>query len=72
LVIEFGKVFRGVLSQIREKVLHCKNIHLFMAVAAPIALIAGQQINPRMTPPVKVYEYNRNKTPRYQFAFTLE
>lgn len=71
-ISDFAKVFRDVLSQIRQKVIHCRQIHLFMAVPAPIALAAGQQINPRMNPPVRLYEYARNKKPRYQYAFTLE
>lgn len=71
-VTDFASVFRDVLSEIRQKVIDCRQIHLFMAVPAPIALVAGQQINPRMTPPVCFYEYARNKKPRYQFAFKLE
>ena len=71
-VTEFATVFRHVLSEIRQKVIGCQHIHLFMAVPAPIALITGQQINPRMNPPVSLYQYERNKEPRYQYAFTLE
>ena len=71
-VIEFAAVFRTTLAQIRRKVKHCKRIHLFMAVAAPIALVVGQEINPRMNPPILLYEYNRKNNPRYQFAFTLD
>jgi len=71
-VADFAKAFRDVLFQIQQKVIRCRYIHLFMAIPAPIALIAGQQINPRMNPPVRLYEYARNKKPRYQYAFTLE
>lgn len=71
-VTEFAMVFRSVLSEIRQKIIGCQHIHLFMAVPAPIALVAGQQINPRMNPPVRLYEYARNRKPRYQYAFTLE
>lgn len=71
-VTEFARVFRGVLSEIRQKIIDCQHIHLFMAAPAPIALVAGQQINPRMTHPVRLYEYAHNKKPRYQYAFTLE
>jgi hypothetical protein len=70
-VQKFGQVFRNVLAEIREKVSNCKNIHLFLAGAAPIALVAGQQINPRMNLPVRVYEYSRQTHPRYQYTFTL-
>lgn len=71
-VIEFAEIFRNVLAKVRKKVKHCNCIHLFMAVPAPIALIAGQQINPRMNPPINLYEYSRNTKPRYQYTFTLE
>lgn len=71
-VIEFSRVFREVLTEVRRKVPGCQSIHLFMAVPAPIALAAGQQINPRMNPPVRLYEYARNQKPRYQYAFNLE
>ena len=71
-VSEFSTVFREVLAEIRRKIPDCQSIHLFMAVPAPIALAAGQQINPRMNPPVCLYEYARNQKPRYQYAFSLE
>jgi hypothetical protein len=71
-VTEFARVFREVLTEIRRQVPDCQSIHLFMAVPAPIALVAGQQINPRMNPPVRLYEYARNQKPRYQYAFSLE
>jgi hypothetical protein len=71
-VTEFARVFREVLTEIRRKIPDCQSIHLFMAVPAPIALVAGQQINPRMNPPVRLYEYARNQKPRYQYAFSLE
>lgn len=71
-VHEFGRVIRNLLSEIRKKIPYCREIHLFMACAAPLALIAGQQINPRMTPPVRLYQYSRQTTPRYQYAITLE
>lgn len=71
-VHEFGKTIRNVLSEIKAKVPYCRHIHLFMACAAPLALIAGQQINPRMNPPVRLYEYSRQTTPRYQYVFTLK
>lgn len=71
-VSEFATVFREVLAEIRRKIPDCQSIHLFMAVPAPIALAAGQQINSRMNPPVCLYEYARNQKPRYQYAFSLE
>ena len=67
-----GRVFRGVLAEIRANVPYCRHIHLFYAGPAPGALIVGQQINPRMNPPVYTYEYSRQRSPRYELALTLE
>ena len=70
-VERFTTVFRDVLGDIREKVPRCKGIHLFFAGPAPIVLAAGQQVNPRMNPPVHLYEYSQQTTPRYTYALTL-
>lgn len=67
----FATVFRDVLTEIRDKVLRCKGIHLFFAGPAPIVLAAGQQVNPRMNPPVYLYEYSQQTKPRYTYALTL-
>lgn len=39
--------------------------HLFFAGPAPGAVKVGQQLNPTMTPPTQLYEFNRAATPRY-------
>jgi hypothetical protein len=67
----FATVFRDVLSAIREKLPFCKGIHLFFAGPAPIVLVAGQQINPRMNPPVHLYEFSKRTEPQYQYALSL-
>lgn len=66
-----AEVFRRVLSKIRRKAPFCQRIHLFAAVPAPAAMVLGQQVNPRMNPPVCVYQYARQKAPRYELALTL-
>jgi len=65
------QVIRDVLSLIRTKVPSCSQIHLFYAGPTGGAIVIGQQINPRMNPPVDLYEYSRQSTPRYQKALTL-
>jgi len=67
-----GQVFRQVLTAIRDQVPECPRIHLFYAGPTGGGMIIGQQINPRMNPPVEVYEYSRQAVPRYQYALTLE
>lgn len=66
-----GNIFRNVLAEIRTKIPYCQHIHLFYAGPAPGAVIIGQQINPRMNPPVHTYEYSRQDSPRYELALTL-
>jgi len=70
--MRLGQVFRQVLTVIRNKVPKCPRIHLFYAGPTGGCVVIGQQINPRMNPPVEVYEYSRQSIPRYQRALTLE
>lgn len=67
-----GKTFRRVLADIRNKVPNCTRIHLFYAGPTGGAIIVGQQINPRMNPPVELYEYSRQSKPNHQHALTLQ
>jgi nucleoside phosphorylase len=63
--------FRKVLEVVQMRVPRCNRIHLFYAGPAPIAFVIGQLINPRMTPPIQLYEYDRNKSPSYEHAVML-
>jgi hypothetical protein len=67
-----GQTFRGVLAELRNKVPNCTRIHLFYAGPTGGAVVAGQQINPRMNPPVELYEYSRHTNPNHQRALTLD
>jgi hypothetical protein len=66
------EVFRRVLTAVRNYVPSCPRIHLFYAGPTPAAVIIGQVINPRMNPPVELYEYSRQWTPYYRRALTLQ
>lgn len=68
---KLGQVFRQTLANIRRLVPHCQQIHLFYAGPTGGGVTLGQQINPRMNPPVKLYQYSRQTTPRYSRALTL-
>jgi nucleoside phosphorylase len=63
--------FRSLLEIVQLRVPNCQKIHLFYAGPAPGAFVIGQLINPRMMPPIQLYEYNRNKSPRYEPAVIL-
>jgi hypothetical protein len=67
-----GDAFRNLLKVIRRRVPRCSAIHLFYAGPAPTAVVIGQQINPRMYPPVLVYAYNRQRTPRSELTVVLK
>ena len=45
--------------------------HVFYAGPAPGAVVVGQQINPTMSPPVQLYEFQREATPAYQASILL-
>jgi SMODS-associated and fused to various effectors sensor domain len=45
--------------------------HLFFAGPAPGAVKVGQQLNPTMTPPTQLYEFNRTGSPRYTASILL-
>lgn len=67
-----AKRIRDTLAAIREWFPECTRIHVFAAVPTPIAIALGQAVNPRMDPTVALYEYSRQRSPRYRFALALE
>ena len=71
-ITDIGRIFRQILANLREKLPNLNRIHLFYAGPTAGALAIGRQINPRMTPKIQLYEYNRSNSPRYQKSITLE
>ena len=68
---ELGQVFRRVLSSIRSHVPQCTKIHLFYAGPTAGAIALGRQVNPRMNPPIDLYEFSYHTSPRYRYALTI-
>lgn len=66
-----GMRFREALTAIRDYMPSCQRIHLFYAGPTGGAITIGQQVNPRMNPPVETYEYSRQWQPAYRRALTL-
>lgn len=60
------------LEALRDRFPACSKLHVFAAVPTPVAIALGQAVNPRMDPPIALYEYSRQRSPRYRFALTLE
>jgi hypothetical protein len=65
------QVLRQTLTAIRTKVPRCTGIHVFYAGPTGGAIVLGQTVNPRMNPPVHLYQYSQQTSPRYQRALTL-
>jgi hypothetical protein len=63
--------FRETLQRLAEQVPACRHIHLFYAGPAGGAITLGQAINPRMNPPVALYEHHRQRDPKYEHVLTL-
>ena len=70
-LLELGNRFRDVLLAIRDHMPGCERIHLFYAGPTGGAVTIGQQINPRMNPPIETYQYSQQSSPRYLHALTL-
>ena len=68
---ELSHVFRGSLADLRRLVPNASRLHLFYAGPTGGAIVAGQAINPRMNPPVALYEYSRQREPRYHHVLSL-
>lgn len=60
-----ASAFRQVLANVNAAALNCVRIHLFYAGPPGGAITLGQAINPRMSPSVVLYEYDRRASPRY-------
>jgi len=70
-LVILGQKFRNVLKAVEKNVLDCSRIHLFYAGPTGGAIVIGQQINPRMHPPVELYEYSRQAVVQHQRVLTL-
>jgi hypothetical protein len=68
---ELGRHFHVALARLRDLVPGCRRIHLFYAGPTGGAIILGQAVNPRMNPPMALYEYSRQGSPRYKHVLTL-
>jgi len=67
-VKEIKKKFR---REMEKYINYYDEIHLFCAVPAALAVEIGRCILKSMWPKVFLYNYRRNKTPRYEFAFDI-
>jgi len=69
---ELQKLFRGTLKELNQVAPQCRRIHLFYAGPTGGAIVLGQAANPRMNPEIALYEYNRQKNPKYEHVLILK
>lgn len=70
-LVRLGREFRRVLKLIGQRLPDVSRIHLFVCAPTPACIELGKAINPRMTPPVELYEFHWQKAPRYEHVLTL-
>jgi hypothetical protein len=70
-LVALAQAFRQVLKHIVQRCPDVTGIHLFVCAPTPACIVIGQAINPRMLPPVELYEFDWQKTPRYEHVLTL-
>lgn len=58
---KFRIKYRELLSQIRERHGEDVNIHLFPAVPAPIAVLCGRELLPKVDPSVVIYDHEKDQ-----------
>lgn len=66
-----GEITTKVFASLIQHFPNAVRWHLFFAGPAPGAVKVGQQLNPTMTPPTQLYEFNRAATPRYSPSILL-
>lgn len=71
-VNNLGVSFRDALSVIRKYVPDCLGIHLFYSGPCSGAVNIGRQINPKMNPPLYLYQYNTKAQPKHRCVLTLK
>lgn len=55
---DFRNTYRSIMNDIKDTYGHNATIHLFVAIPAPIAIICGQVLLPKVDPHLWVYDYN--------------
>ena len=71
-LLALGQVFREILREVREHFGNrCESVHLFYAGSTGGAIAVGRQYNPRMNPPLHLYEFHKNASPRYKHVYAL-
>lgn len=68
---DLGRTAREVFESLLATRPRATAWHIFYAGPAPGAVKVGQQLNPTMSPPVQLYEFNRSISPPYSASMML-
>ena len=68
---DLRELFHRLFDDIVSRMPRCRSIDLFYAGPAPGAVALGQAINPRMVPPIRLFQFDRNASPVYSPVLTL-
>jgi hypothetical protein len=68
-LVELSRVYAEALAAIRAR--SCRRVHLYYAGPAAGAVAFGRAYNPRMNPPLTVYDFCRAARPSYEEALVL-
>jgi len=60
-LFSFRKNFRQFLCEVREKHKRVKEILLFPAIPAPVAIACGRDLIKKTDPALKIYDFNKNR-----------
>lgn len=67
----FGEIYRHALRIIQANHGMLKELHLFLAVPAPVAVFCGKELFPKVDPDLLVYDYDKARG-GYSFALKIE
>jgi len=68
---QLGQIARQEFESAVENFPSAKNWHIFYCGPAPGAVVVGQQLNRTMSASVRLYEFQRTRTPQYHESMTL-
>lgn len=60
-LLEFRKIYRQVLSEIRDRHTGTKELLLFPAIPTPIAVACGRDLIKKADPSLLIYDFNKNR-----------
>jgi hypothetical protein len=71
-VKEIGQLFSQGIDNIATKIPNAEKIHLIISAPVGVCFYLGTKINPVMTKPVALYQFNANKVPQYEEILILQ